>query len=188
MLTDKQQQFCQEYLIDLNATRAAVRAGYSARSATNTAADLLALPDIKSRVAELMQFRAKRTEISQDFVINKLHDIVNEDIKNYLSFKPRKVKVKDKLSGQETEIETGAEITVRDSETIDTHNISEISVSKYGNFRLKLADREKALMLLAKHLGMFTEKIQHHHNLTPFAGTVPVINIMQPAGPAEETE
>jgi len=181
MLTPKQEQFCQEYLIDLNGTRAAVRAGYSARSATYTAADLFALPHVKERIDELMQTRAKRTEISQDFVINKLYDIVNEDIKNYVSFKPRKVKVTDRKTGKETEIETGAEITVRDSDTVDTHNIAEISVSKYGNFKLKLSNRESALLLLAKHLGMFTDKVQHQHSLVPFTGTVPVIDIMQPA-------
>ena len=121
-------------------------------------------------------------------MINKLCDIVNEDIKNYLSFKPRKVKVTDRKTGEETEIETGAEVIVRDSETIDTHNIAEISVSRNGNFKLKLSNRERALILLGKHLGLFTEKIQYHHNVKPFTGTVPVINIMQPAVPTGDTD
>ena len=52
-LTGKQEMFCREYLIDLNATQAAIRAGYSAKTVNRTASENMSKPDIQSRIAEL---------------------------------------------------------------------------------------------------------------------------------------
>ena len=70
-LTPKQEIFCKEYLIDLNATQAAIRAGYSARSANNVGPDNLLKPIIQKRIAELMSEREQRTEITADWVLKK---------------------------------------------------------------------------------------------------------------------
>ena len=59
-LTDKQEMFCREYLIDLNATQAAIRAGYSAKTANRIAAQNLSKLDIQNRIAEL---KTKRNEV-----------------------------------------------------------------------------------------------------------------------------
>lgn len=59
-LTDKQEMFCREYLIDLNATQAAIRAGYSGKTANRTASENLSKPDIQSRIAEL---KAQRNDL-----------------------------------------------------------------------------------------------------------------------------
>lgn len=58
-LTGKQEMFCREYLIDLNATQAAIRSGYSVKTANRIAAKLLSKVDIQNRIAEL---KAKRNE------------------------------------------------------------------------------------------------------------------------------
>ena len=71
-LTRKQQRFVDEYLIDLNATRAAIRAGYSAHTANRTASVLLSTADIREIVAERQRERAQRTEVTQDQVIHAL--------------------------------------------------------------------------------------------------------------------
>ena len=63
MLTDKQKRFCQEYLIDLNATQAAIRAGYSAKTARSIGNENLTKPDIQRKIQELIQDRSYRTEI-----------------------------------------------------------------------------------------------------------------------------
>ncbi len=61
-LTDKQEMFCREYLIDLNATQAAIRAGYSAKTANRTASENMSKPDIQLRIAEL---KAQRNDLCQ---------------------------------------------------------------------------------------------------------------------------
>ena len=71
-LTPKQACFVEEYLIDLNATQAAIRAGYSAKTANEQGAQLLAKLSIRQAVAEAQAIRSKRTEITQDEVIQGL--------------------------------------------------------------------------------------------------------------------
>lgn len=76
-LTEKQQRFVAEYLIDLNATQAAIRAGYSAKNADKIGSQLLG----KTRVYEAIQAektaRSERTEITQDYVLRKLKEIAD---------------------------------------------------------------------------------------------------------------
>ncbi|PNH94082.1 terminase small subunit [Vibrio diazotrophicus] len=86
-LTDKQEMFCREYLIDLNATQAAIRAGYSEKTAKETAYENLTKPHIANRIAELKSERVKETKVDANYVLNRLVeidqmdaiDILNED-------------------------------------------------------------------------------------------------------------
>ena len=71
-LTPKQARFVEEYLLDLNATQAAIRAGYSKKTANEQGAQLLAKLSIRQAVAEAQAVRSKRTEITQDEVIQGL--------------------------------------------------------------------------------------------------------------------
>ncbi len=71
-LTPRQARFVEEYLIDLNATQAAIRAGYSKKTANEQGAQLLAKLSIRQAVAEAQAIRSKRTEITQDEVIQGL--------------------------------------------------------------------------------------------------------------------
>lgn len=68
-LTPKQEAFCQEYLIDLNATQAAIRAGYSEKTAQQTASENLSKPVISERIAELMKERTESTKIDAAWVL-----------------------------------------------------------------------------------------------------------------------
>ena len=68
-LTPKQDLFCTEYLIDLNATQAAIRAGYSKSSANNIGATNLAKPSISAKIQQLIKERSKRVEIDADWVL-----------------------------------------------------------------------------------------------------------------------
>lgn len=74
-LTDKQERFCQEYLIDLNGTQAAIRAGYSENSAGQIAEQNLKKLEIQDRIKELQQQIALRLEITQDWVLKRFKDI-----------------------------------------------------------------------------------------------------------------
>lgn len=78
-LTPKEEMFCKEYLVDLNGTQAAIRAGYSARSAKQRAYLLLEMPRICDRINELMRARAARVETSADEVLRELLAVMRAD-------------------------------------------------------------------------------------------------------------
>lgn len=78
-LTPKQERFVQEYLVDLNATQAAIRAGYSAKTASRIGPELLVKTCISEAIQKAMKKREKRTEVTQDYVITKLREIVEKD-------------------------------------------------------------------------------------------------------------
>lgn len=86
MLTPKQLQFCQEYLVDLNATQAAIRSGYSKRSAGAQAGQLLEKQEIRDEVQRLMALRAERTELSADWVVKELMAIASADPREIVEY------------------------------------------------------------------------------------------------------
>ncbi|MCX3308299.1 terminase small subunit [Pantoea vagans] len=79
-LTDKQEMFCREYLIDLNATQAAIRAGYSEKTANRTGSENLTKPDISQRIINLKSARNERVEIKADYVLHRLVEIDQMDV------------------------------------------------------------------------------------------------------------
>ena len=74
-LTAKQELFCKEYLVDLNATQAAIRAGYSAKTAQPISSELLSKPIISARIQGGMDKRAEKTEITAEEVLTSIHRI-----------------------------------------------------------------------------------------------------------------
>lgn len=136
-LTFKQKRFIDEYLIDLNATQAAIRAGYKEKSARQIATENLAKPYIQNIVLQRVQQIQERVQITQDDVITQLARIAFSDMSNYVFFGPDGVKIKlqDEFDG-----------------TI----IAEISDNRYP--KVKLYDKLRALELLGKHLGMFNSR------------------------------
>ena len=75
-MTDKQQRFCDEYLIDLNGTQAAIRAGYSEKTARNIASENLAKPDIQRYIRERMAEKEKTLIADQDEVLRYLTSVL----------------------------------------------------------------------------------------------------------------
>lgn len=75
-LTPKQKVFCEEYLIDLNATQAAIRAGYSEKTAKQIATENLSKPVLQEYISELQEERSERTEITADYVLNTIKETV----------------------------------------------------------------------------------------------------------------
>ncbi len=144
-LTEKQQRFVEEYLIDLNGTQAAIRAGYSARTANEQASRLLANVSVQQTVSERMAERSKRTGVNQDRVILelakiaflKMTDVVDKD-----------GNIKDDAS--EDDLSCIESIKYKHSDT-DTGSSTEREV--------KIASKLKALELLGKHLGMWNDKL-----------------------------
>lgn len=157
-LTDKQARFVQEYLIDLNATQAAIRAKYSEKTANEQGARLLANVSIRAAIDEAMDERSERTGITADMVLQELAHIAFDDIKNYLSYRTEKtVAGTDEVTGKPI-YDYRQIIEVKDSDTIDTRNISEVSINAKGVFTFKQYCKDTALINLGKHLGMFTDR------------------------------
>jgi phage terminase small subunit len=79
-LTPKQQRFVDEYLIDLNATQAAIRAGYSEKTARSVGSENLSKPDIAAAIAERQEKRAEKSELSEAWVLDRLKENVDRSM------------------------------------------------------------------------------------------------------------
>lgn len=141
-LTAKQQRFCDEYLIDLNATQAAIRAGYSVKTANEQGSQLLAKLSIQEVIGREMAERSKRTGINQDRVVIELAK---------LAF----VNIADVVDLEDATVRTSA--TEEDLACIQS---VKIKPSEFGTEReIKLYDKKASLELLGKHLGMFKDNM-----------------------------
>lgn len=78
-MTPKQERFVQEYLVDLNATRAAIRAGYSEKRASEYGYQLLQKNTVQTAIQQAMQEQQQRVQIDQDYVIEKLREIASRE-------------------------------------------------------------------------------------------------------------
>ncbi|WCA57781.1 terminase small subunit [Agrobacterium tumefaciens] len=166
-LTAKQRAFVREYLIDLNATQAAIRAGYSEKTAGQVGAENLKKPEIASAIDAAMKIRADRTDITADRVLRELAKIGFADIRKAIKWQGTLVTEEDNPDGGDTLVIKNVvtnNVTLVSSDEIDDETaaaISEISQNSTGGIKLKLHDKRAALVDIGKHLGMFTDKIEH---------------------------
>jgi phage terminase small subunit len=158
-LNYQQKLFADEYLIDLNATQAAIRAGYSKKTAAEMGYENLNKPHIKAYIAKRMKDREKRTEITQDMVLQELAKIGFVDIKSYLKYCTEKVEVDFDEVANKPIYGYKQIIDMKDSDDVDGAVISEVSLGKDGTFKFKLYDKVSALKEMGKHLGV-TEKTE----------------------------
>lgn len=146
-LNAKQQRFVEEYLIDLNATQAAIRAGYSVKTANEQGCQNLAKLSIQEAIAKAMAERSKRTGINQDRVIQELARIAFVNPQNVINAEDGSIR------------EDAVEDDLACIQSVKVKTVfSERSQSEERE--VKLNDKLKALELLGKHLGMFTDKLE----------------------------
>lgn len=146
-LKAKQQRFCEEYLIDLNGTQAAIRAGYSPDTAAEIASENLTKPNIRTCIDKAIAERSKRTGVNQDRVIRELAKLAFIKADDLIDTNTATVKA----DANEDDLAAIASVKVK------------IMPGEYGDgeeHEIKLCDKLKALELLGKHLGMFTDKLQ----------------------------
>jgi len=146
-LTPKQARFCEEYMIDLNGKQAAIRAGYSAKTAENKASNLLRLVKVGSRIDKLKKARSKRTEIEVDQVVKELALVAFANMLDYIS------------------IEDGvARIDLSELSPDQAAAIHEIKTEHMESgqcTKIKLIDKLRALTKLGEHLGIFSQTQKH---------------------------
>jgi len=144
-LTPKQKGFCQQYLLDLNATQAAIRAGYSKRRAKEIGYQLLHKTTLQAHLKKLMDKRAGRTEVTQDKVIMELAKIAFSDISKFVEFGPDKLKIK-----------ALAKLEKEDKACVS--EVSKTDTKEGSNLKFKLHNKIQALELLGRHIGAFDDK------------------------------
>ena len=142
-LTDRQERFCLEYVVDLNATKAAIRAGYAEKNAYATGAENLRKPEIKKKIAQLQSEIAKRTEIIVDMVVRELAAIGFADVRECFDASGNLINP-SKLPDSIAKVVAG----------IDMIEVKkDVRVKK-----IKLWNKVQALESLAKHLGMYQQE------------------------------
>lgn len=139
-LSDKHARFVSEYLIDLNATQAAIRAGYSPDSARSTGPEILLNPEVKAAVDTALAETARRNALLRQRVIDELEILAFANIRDYvdvdtMTFRP------------------GVEVP-----EVVWRAISSIQIKRGGGVEFKLCDKITALTKLGQHLGVMAEK------------------------------
>jgi phage terminase small subunit len=144
-MNPRQQRFVQEYLVSLNATKAAIAAGYSERSAHVHGCKLLKEPKVAAEIAVQQRAAADRAGISVDRVIQELARIAFANMEDFARFGGDAVDLVDSGSLTREQLAAVAELGQ--------------TASKYGNsVRFKLHDKIRAVELIGKHLGMFVDR------------------------------
>lgn len=141
-LTDKQARFIEEYLVDLNATQAAIRAGYAPKDADVQGPRLLGNVGVATAIAVAKAERSRRIGLTADRVIEELAVVAFARMGEYVTWGPNGV-------------------TLVDSDTVDTRAVAEVreTVTQHGGSTgIKLHDKIAALTKLGQHLGILTEK------------------------------
>lgn len=149
-MTPKQQRFVEEYLIDLNATQAAIRVGYAPGSADVTGARLLGNASVAAAIQNAMDKRTERTEINADWVLKRLADEATADVGDLYTEDGRIKPVKDWPLIWRQGLVAGLEV-----ETIG-EGVGHLT-------KVKLSDRIKRIELIGKHVGVqaFKDRIEH---------------------------
>ena len=155
--------FAQEYVVDLNATRAAVRAGYTAKHAAVTASKLLRNVNVEYWIAEAQELKARSRNITNDRVLEEYRRIAFAQTTDMVTLK-------------------GGLVQISDTDSLTTEQksaISQIRQKKDGELEVRFYDKQKALDSLAKYLGIFSDK-----NTGQNPGVQPQINIVFGEAPA----
>lgn len=156
-LTPKQERFVEEYLVDLNATQAAIRAGYSEDTARQMGSENLSKPDIQTAVAKRMRDRAVRTRVTQDRVLTMIADRAEFDPIHVFN-----------LDGSVKDIH---DIPPHIRSSIVGIEVEEIKLGADGPVvgrikKLKISDPDRPKEMLGRHLKLFTDKVEHSGGMT----------------------
>lgn len=164
MLNDKQKRFCEEYVIDLNATQAAIRAGYSERTANRISSQLLSKLDISNKIIELQQAISERNNNLADRVVKELEKIAFANAKDFVNGGNAVLEIKH-LENQKTAAISKIKTTIKDNGDI---------VSEIGFY-----DKVSALEKLGRHVGIFEKDNAQRKAEIP---EVLKIEIVEPTG------
>lgn len=161
-LTEKQHRFVQEYLIDFNATQAAIRAGYSKESARTIGMENLTKPSIKAAIKAAQAEYAESVNISKERLLAEYAKVAFADLGQFVGFRTIKTMVGVDDETGEPVFDHQTVIDLKPSDEVETAAIQEIKQVK-GNVTIKLYDKRGALDSISKMLGYLTDKAQVEH-------------------------
>lgn len=164
-LAPRQLRFCEEYIIDLDATGAAIRAGYSKKTAGQLGYQNLQIPSIAAKIAEMQAERTHRTQIDADYVLRRLVEIDQMDVADIVT-------------------DDGALRPISEWPRVWRQFISGLELSELFSGggeekalasilkKVKWPDKLKNLELIGKHISVsaFSDNLRHNHSFTDAAG------------------
>lgn len=157
-LSPKRRRFVEEYLVDLNASAAARRAGYSEKTAGSQAFDLLQKPEIQEAVQLAMAARSERTEITQDMVLQELARIGFSDVREMMAWTDSSASF---VPSHEIEDDQARAIQSVKSRRRTTESKDGDVIHETHELEVRCYDKVSALHKVGQHLGMFVNR--HHH-------------------------
>lgn len=155
-LTDKQARFVDEYMVDLNATQAAIRAGYSPKTAGDIGRQLLRKTPVALAIAERQRALSERTGVTAERVIEELAKIGFANMLDYMRSNSDGDPYLDFSQLTREQAAALAEVTVEDFKDGRGEDARDVRRVKF-----KLHDKRAALVDLGKHLGLFKERVEH---------------------------
>lgn len=144
-LTPKQARFVEEYIVDLNATQAATRAGYSAKTAEYIGYQLLQKTPVQAAIQAAQRERSARTGVTADRVVKEIARIAFADPRAVMSWGPDGVVLKESS-------------TLTDDEAAMVSEVAETWSNSGGSRKVKMHDKVAALEKLARHVGLYDDK------------------------------
>lgn len=153
-LTPKQALFVQEYLVDLNATQAAIRAGYSEDTAHAIGYENLNKPELSTAIQKALDLRAERTGITADKVLVELSKLGFADVRQIFSTDGKLKNIHDLPDDIAASVQS-VEVVTRPAQDEDGNRTVEYV------HKIKLADKKGPLELLGKHLSVFVDRVEH---------------------------
>lgn len=162
-LTAKQEKFCNEYLIDLNATQAAIRAGYSPKTANRIASENLSKPVIQEYIQTNRSSLQQKVGITVERVLNEYAKIAFSDIRNLFDENSRLLPVKD-IPDEIAAALSSVEVDQLWAMGMDGRE--EVGETK----KVKVWDKTKALDALGRHLGLFEKDNEQSKPLVQITG------------------
>lgn len=174
-LTPKQARFVDEFMIDLNATQAAKRAGYSEFTADVQGPRLLGNVGVAAAIAARQAAIAQKLGVTQERIVAELAKIAFADIRKAVSWGRSPIDTTSENASPNGLGIYPVELVSSDKIDDDTAAaVSEVSLTQTG-IKIKMHDKKSALVDLGKHLGMFKERIEHTGK--DGAPLVPVVNV-----------
>ena len=149
----RRELFCHEYIIDFNATRAAIAAKYSKKGSRTCGARLCAGVDIRNRIAELTRSRAEKLDVSADWVIAELRKIAGHEAVDLFT-EDGNLKPMAEWSASSRAAVVGLEFEERFEDSKDGRE------HVGTNRKIKFADKIKALELLGRYLKLFKDQLE----------------------------
>lgn len=147
-LTARQEQFVKEYLIDLNGTQAATRAGFSAKTANEQAVRLLANVSVRSAIEQAQTQRTEKVELTQERVLLELKRLALFDI--------RKIFNADGTLKRVVDLDDDTAAAIMSVEMVEIGTDGQLAISK----KFKASDKKGALELTMRHMGMLNDKLE----------------------------